>query len=173
MTRTLLLLRHAKSSWAGPGQADHDRPLAPRGRKAAVEMGRMLRARGLIPDLVLLSTARRTVETWELLAPELGRPVPARRLKSLYLAGPQRLLTVLRRVDPTIGKVMLIGHNPGLHGLALLLVVAGDPVLRDRLAEKYPTAALAAIAVAEAPWRDLSQGSGTLAQFLTPRRPED
>ncbi|MBM3347761.1 MAG: histidine phosphatase family protein, partial [Betaproteobacteria bacterium] len=73
MTRTLLLLRHAKSSWAEVGQADHERPLNPRGRKAATLIGQVLRGQGLIPDLVLLSTAGRTVETWERLAAELGR----------------------------------------------------------------------------------------------------
>jgi len=99
--------------------------------------------------------------------------VPARQLRSLYLAWPQRLLTVLRRVDPAVATVMVIGHNPGLHRLALQLGERGDPVLRDRLWEKYPTGALAAIKLPIDRWRDLGEGGGTLTHFITPRGADD
>ena len=123
--RTLLLMRHAKSSWDQPGLADLDRPLAPRGRLTAPLIARHLRDQRLIPDLVLCSPALRVQETWQLMAPVLGGSVAAKTLRSLYPGTPGRLLEALRRLPDEVGRAMLIGHNPGLAAFAVALAASG------------------------------------------------
>jgi phosphohistidine phosphatase len=163
----LFLMRHAKSDWKDRSLDDFDRPLAPRGRRAAPLMGRYLAAQGLIPDLVLCSPARRAVETLELLLTALASAPEISYLKTLYLAPPSRMLAVLRRQSPDRARVMLIGHNPGLHHLALELAGRQSGPAGRSLAEKFPTAALARFQVAE--WSALGQGPAKLAAFLGPR----
>jgi phosphohistidine phosphatase len=160
--RRLYLLRHAKSSWKERELADHDRPLAGRGRRAAKAMGRHLREAGIEPELVLCSTARRARETFARTGLE-GRAV--RFEPELYGAGAGDLLARLRDVDAAVGSVMVIGHNPGLQDLALLLARPGSLV--EVLEAKFPTGALAALAVTE--WDALDRGAGQLIDFVRPR----
>ncbi len=167
--KTLLLLRHAKSDWAASGLDDIDRPLAPRGRDAAPCMGRYLSAEGLIPDLVLCSTARRAQETWDLVAPELGQEVPVRISKGLYAVSSAALLAALRRVPDDCDRLLLIGHNPEIEDLAHRLAGTGKAKALANLAEKYPTAALAEIRFARDSWAKISEGSGVLHRFVRPR----
>lgn len=168
--RQLLLLRHAKSSWDDPRLPDHARPLNARGRRNAVAMGDAMRELGLAPEVVLVSSARRTLQTLEALAPIEGSPL-VEPMDALYLAPWQNLLDVLRGVRETARSVLLIGHNPGLHELALALAgpagMAAGGRLADRLAQSYPTGALAEFAVA-LPWRLLEPGGGRLLRFLPP-----
>ncbi|MBW8270474.1 SixA phosphatase family protein [Caldovatus aquaticus] len=170
--RQLLLLRHAKSSWDDPRLPDHARPLNARGRRGAAAMARAMRDLGLAPEVVLVSSARRTLQTLEALAPLPDSPI-VEPMDALYLATPQVLLATLRRVPETARSVLLIGHNPGLHELALALVGAGGMAApaagaaARRLAESYPTGALAEFAIAT-PWRLLEAGGGRLVRFLTP-----
>lgn len=129
--RRLLLLRHAKATTADPGpnaeQHDHARDLAERGRHDASSMGRALRRLSLKPDLALVSSARRTERTWALLG-RFDDPQPAVTITDqLYLAEPFELLSVLRRTPDTIRTVLLIGHNPGIHQLALQLAGQDAP----------------------------------------------
>ncbi len=163
----LLLLRHAKSDWQDRSLDDFDRPLSPRGRRAAPQMGRFLAEQGLEPDLVLCSPARRAVETLELLLTALASAPEISYLKTLYLAPPSRLLAVLRRQSQERGRIMLVGHNPGLHRLALELAGRQGGPAGHRLAEKFPTAALARFQVAE--WSTLGQGPAKLMGFVGPR----
>lgn len=165
----LLLLRHAKSDWSRPETGDHDRDLAPRGLKAARRMGRLLRKRRLVPDLVLCSTALRAQRTWEIAAAELDRPPPRRDLRGLYLATPSQMLAAIRRQQP--GRLLLVGHDPGMHQLALQLAATGEPEALETLRAKFPTAALAWLQLPAASWRDA--GPGHLAGFFRPRRPDD
>lgn len=165
----LLLLRHAKSDWGDPDLADHDRDLAPRGLKAAPRMGRLLRRRGLVPDLVLCSTALRARRTWDLASAELASPPPVRHLRSLYLATPAQMLAAIRRQPP--GRLLLVGHDPGMHHLAIQLADEGEPEALGSLSEKFPTAALAWLQLDIADWQDV--GPGRLAGFFRPRRPDD
>lgn len=166
----LLLLRHAKSRWDQPGAEDHERELNERGLAAAPRMGRLLRERDLIPDLALCSTAARARRTWELVAAELGREPPAQHLRTLYLAEPERMLDLVRRQDAaTARRLVLVGHNPGMHALAQRLVGAGEPAARARLAEKFPTAALARITFPDGDWRAAAFGTGELLDFWRPR----
>jgi phosphohistidine phosphatase len=166
--RQLLLLRHAKSSWDDPRLSDHARPLNARGRRAAGAMADAMRELGLAPDLVLVSSARRTLQTLEALAPLDGNPL-VEPMDDLYLAPWQRLMEALHKVPETVRSALLIGHNPGLHDLALALIgpagaTAGAAL---RLAEGYPTGALAEFAIAS-PWRGVEAGSGRLTRFLLP-----
>lgn len=168
-TLELLLLRHAKSAWDQPFGADHDRDLAPRGVKAARSMGRELAARGLVPDLVLCSTALRARHTLDLLLPAFRQPPTIRHLRSLYLATPSRMLEVARRQPPTIHRLMLVGHDPGMHGLAQRLAGSGAATDLAALAAKFPTGACARLSFAAASWRDVTEGAGRLVDFLCPR----
>jgi phosphohistidine phosphatase len=161
----LHLLRHAKSSWDDPGLADRDRPLAPRGRRAAERMAEHLRAAGVRPALVLCSSAVRARQTLTAVADALGDP-PTAIEDALYLAEPEDVLGRLRAVPDADPEVLVIGHNPTLQELALELARDGSDL--PRLREKLPTGALVTLAF-EGPWRDLGPGRATLVAFVTPR----
>ena len=168
--RELLLLRHAKSAWDVPGLDDHARDLAPRGRKAAKKIGRLLAEKNLLPDLVLCSTALRAVRTLELVAAELPRPLEVRHLEELYLAGEETMLKLVRAQDDRVRRLMLVGHDPGFHRLALLLVGAGDATaLRTGLVQKFPTGALAHLRFPVAHWAEVAPGGAQLVAFHKPR----
>ncbi len=122
--RQLLLLRHAKSSWDDPTRPDRERPLNRRGQRAAAAMRQAIRDLGLVPELVLVSPARRTLQTLEALEPWDQTPL-VEPTETLYLATATQLLSVLHGVPETVRSVLLIGHNPGLHELAVML--AGRP----------------------------------------------
>jgi phosphohistidine phosphatase len=173
---TLTLLRHAKSSWDEPGLDDYDRPLAKRGKKAAPQMGAALAAMGLRPDLVLCSGAVRARATLDLVLGKLGAPVPEVGYDdALYMAAPDALLARLQRVGrgaagETPRHVMLVGHNPGLEELALLLVGSGARDDTARMTAKFPTAAAAVIGFNADSWAGIEPGSGRLEHFLTPKQ---
>jgi len=168
--RQLLLLRHAKSSWDDPRLSDHARPLNPRGQQAAIAIADRMRELGLAPDVALVSSARRTQQTLEALRP-FDEPSLVEVLDDLYLAPWPRLLETLRRTPETARSVLLIGHNPGLHDLALALLgpagAAAGTAEGQRLSEGYPTGALTEFAIASY-WAGLAEGGGRLVRFLTP-----
>jgi phosphohistidine phosphatase len=158
----LELLRHAKSSWADPDLADHDRPLNARGLAAAALVGRHLHEQTPPPDLVLCSSATRTRQTLELL--ELGAEAEVRFEDELYGAWAAELLSRLKAVPATFATVLLIGHNPGIEDLTRMLD-------RDGLSsvQKFPTAALAVLGFDIGAWSELDPGIGHLVGFFTPR----
>ena len=164
--RRLYLLRHAKSSWKDERLADHDRPLAGRGRRAAKAIGRHLREQGVDPELVLCSSARRARETLEGVEASLGRGA-IRIEPGLYGAGPAELLALLNGTAASIGSVMVIGHNPSLEQLALLLARPGSTV--QELEAKFPTGALATLAFRGSGWPALDHGTAELIGFIRPR----
>jgi phosphohistidine phosphatase len=167
MSRRLVLLRHAKSSWETAGLADHDRPLAPRGKRAVEALRHHLAGAHLAPDLVLCSTARRAVETWEGMAPACpGAPVEL--APELYGATAGDLLRRLRQVPSTIECVVMVGHNPGLGDLATGLAASGPADLLRRLQTKFPTGALATLVV-PGPWANLRWSTAELADYVVPR----
>ncbi|QFU16160.1 SixA phosphatase family protein [Microvirga thermotolerans] len=163
----LLLLRHAKSSWPA-GVLDVERPLSPRGRKAAVLMGDYLKEERLVPDLALISPARRTEETWDLVQPALGE-VECRREPRLYEATAARLLTVVQEVNPVNRRLLMIGHNPGFEDLAKMLIGDGTPEDCSRLSGKLPTAGLVVVDFPGTGWEDVKAHSGRLERFVTPK----
>ena len=149
----LYLLRHAKSSWKDASLDDHDRPLAPRGRKASKAIGRYLRDHDIEPELVLCSSAKRARQTLERLGPA---GVDARIEPELYGAGAHALLERLHAVPEDVASVMLIGHNPGMQQLAFTLAGLDD---------KFPTAALATFECSR--WRSLERAE--LVDYVRPR----
>ncbi len=165
---TLYLLRHAKSDWGDPGLDDHDRPLNPRGRKAAARMGAHIAGLPAQPDLVLCSTAVRTRETWALLAPALPTAPKVQYLETLYLASPRDIVGCINAVDGDPEALLVVGHNPGTETLAADLPAGGNRAAMQQLALKYPTAALTTLATA-VPWSDLDFGLAELVDFVRPR----
>lgn len=167
-TRRLLLLRHAKSAWP-EGVADHDRPLADRGRNAAPIIGAYMAREKLIPDLALVSPARRAQETWKLVGEALPKKVAQQDGSEIYEVAAGQILEAIRGVKPGIRTLLMVGHNPGMEDLAALLTKHGDADAIGRMKEKFPTAALAVIDFDLEGWADVASGSGYLERFVTPR----
>ena len=163
----LHLLRHAKSSWANESLGDHDRPLSKCGRRDAEMLARHFADRVGPPDLALCSTAARARDT---LAPLLERLKLGRIVldRDLYLAPNSALLEHLRNTREDVRTALLVGHNPGLHELALLLADPDSPVELPPLSDKFPTGALASFRFAAA-WRGLKPRTATLIAYVTPR----
>jgi phosphohistidine phosphatase len=160
--KRLLILRHAKSSWADPDLPDRDRPLNARGRKDAARIGRFLADSGRLPDLVLCSSAARTVETLDLL--RLPPAVEVIVEEQLYGAGSDSLLDRFRLLPDPVASAMLVAHNPGVEDFARDL--DGE---RLRLADKYPTGGLAVLRVPVRDWQALAPGIGVCEAFVIPR----
>jgi phosphohistidine phosphatase len=167
--RQLLLLRHAKSSWDNALLDDHERPLAPRGSKALGLVADRLRSWDVHPDLVLCSSARRAVDTWHGISDALTPDTPVLVEDGLYGAGAGALLSRIAAVEADVRCLLLIGHNPGLEDLAVRLAGTGKPSLRDELAHKFPTAALALLTFADE-WGELDAGTATLEELFKPRK---
>lgn len=168
--RTLILLRHAKSSWSDESLADFDRPLADRGRKTAPGMGRHMREIGLTPDQVLCSPALRTRQTAALVLAELGEPRVAIDFDaSLYAAEAGTLLARVEQTTAGVRQLLLIGHNPGLQELALLLAQENDAPERTSIAGKLPTCALVVLELRVRSWPKVQPGIGRIVHYMTPR----
>jgi phosphohistidine phosphatase len=164
--KRLFLLRHAKSSWDDPGLDDHDRPLAPRGRRASALIAEHLRRAPIGPVLVLCSSARRTRETLETVMPALD-PVKVRIERELYGASFEDLLQRLREVPDEVESVMMVGHQPAIQELALHL--AGEGSELERVRAKFPTAALATLTFA-GEWSELGHRSAELIAYVKPKQ---
>src|SRR5580765_183372 len=164
--KTLTLLRHAKSGWDDPSLSDFERPLNARGRNAVRAMGREMRALGLAFDRIVASPAARVTETIDGLAESYGPLAPVYD-ENVYLASLDTLRDIVRATDDAHETLLLVGHNPGMQRLALLLSRGGT--LHEEIALKYPTGALAEIAFPVGHWRDVAESGGTLTRFLRPR----
>jgi phosphohistidine phosphatase len=163
----LMLFRHAKAERGAPGTRDRDRELAPRGLKDAPRMGAYMARHRLVPDLALVSPARRTRQTWDGLAPALPA-LPVTFEDQLYESGPEAILAAIREVEAEVATLLVVGHNPGLHETARLLIASGDVEARERLNEGLPTSGLAVIDFALNDWEKLHPHSGRLERFVTP-----
>jgi phosphohistidine phosphatase len=164
--RRLHLLRHAKSSWDDPTLRDRDRPLAPRGRKATTRIARWARKHDVRPQLVVSSNAVRARETLQRVLPDLGEPEAWFEV-TLYAASAETLLERVRALPDEVEEAMLVGHNPGLGQLLLLLAEPGE--LRERAEAKVPTGALATLEADVAHWSELEPGGARLVAFVVPR----
>jgi phosphohistidine phosphatase len=159
--KTLLLLRHAKSSWKDDSLSDHDRPLNRRGQRAAPEVGKRLRDEDLIPDAILSSTARRAHQTAEAVIDESGFTAELQLFAQLYEGGPEAYLDALRDLPVSVECALVVGHNPDLEELVYLL--SGESV-------RMPTAALAHLRLDIQAWQDLNdEEQGKLIDLWTPR----
>ncbi|MFV0474835.1 MAG: SixA phosphatase family protein [Pikeienuella sp.] len=157
MTLRLILLRHAKSDWTA-GLSDHDRPLNQRGRLAAPLMGAWLKERGLLPALALVSSARRTQETWE----RLGIDAPMEIRGALYEAEAETILEEINLTEGAASPLLVVGHNPGIQDVA-------NRLLRDPAILEYPTAQAAVIGFGAESWADLRFSSGELLDLAAPK----
>jgi len=164
--KRLFLLRHAKSAWDDPTLRDRDRPLAPRGRKAAKRIGRWAKKHDVRPQLVVCSNAQRARETLQRVRPGLGEPEVWIEV-TLYAASAETLLDRIRALPEEVDAAMLVGHNPGLMDLVVLLAQPGR--LRDRASENVPTGALATLEIDAGTWADVAPGSARLTRFVVPR----
>lgn len=166
-TRQLIVIRHAK---AEPVAAtDLDRPLARRGREDAVAIGSLLAARGVLPDLALVSAAVRTQETWQGICRGLGAQPAVWIDRSLYAAGLDGVLELLRAVPAATATVALVGHNPTMAELALLLDDGtADPAVSAALRRGFPTSTVARFEISSA-WAALDLGTAQLTEAVTAR----
>jgi len=170
--RRLLLLRHAKAV-QDEGGDDHARALNTRGQADAAKMGHALDTHRLVPDLVLCSTAQRTVETWELVAAELARVPPVEFKKTLYLVPAKQIVKEICHAPDDVRTLMIIGHNPGMEDCASRL--AHKPQSREEakrletLRDKFPTCALAVFEFDAESWKDVDAGAGALTHYLRPK----
>ncbi len=170
----LTLLRHAKSSWDDSDLPDHERQLTKRGTRAAARIGRYIAEHRLAPDLILCSDAIRARATLALVLSMLDQPAPnATILPELYLADPDGILSTIRSHAGLANHILVIGHNPGLHALALSLPILSKGNNLAQLAMKYPTAALAQFAFNENDWADIQPATGKLERYVTPRALSD
>lgn len=169
IVKRLTLLRHAKSSWDDPVQRDFDRPVNARGLRAARTMGRHMAAEGLRFDAVVASPAVRVVETLDGVWEGYGRALKPVWDRRIYLASCVNLLDVARETPESVTDLLMVGHNPGLEDLVLMLVPDRDgDSLRDSVEAKYPTAAIATLAF-DGPWSALEPRAAHLVRFVRPR----
>lgn len=166
--KTLTLLRHAKSGMDNPGLRDFDRTLNPKGKRAAVQIGQYLRREGLAFDHVVASPALRVVETLTGVEQGYGGALAPAWDRRIYLASAVTLLELVHAIPAAAERALLVGHNPGLEDLALLLVPLSQEPPRAALEVKYPTATLAEMTF-EGDWSDLAAGNATLTRFVRPR----
>ncbi|MFD0370647.1 SixA phosphatase family protein [Streptomyces sp. NPDC059071] len=164
--RRIVLLRHAKADW--PQTSDHERPLAERGRTDAPVAGRRLADTGIGFDLALCSTAVRTRETWKLAVQELPERPKTVYEERIYEASPGELIAVINETPDTVNDLLLIGHNPGMHGLAEILAAEAEGDAQARMNRSgFPTSAFAVLAF-EGTWKSVEPGVATLVDFWTP-----
>ncbi|CQR64783.1 SixA phosphatase family protein [Streptomyces leeuwenhoekii] len=164
--RRIVLFRHAKADW--PQVTDHERPLAERGRKDAAEAGRRLADTGISFDLALCSTAARTRETWKLAVHEFPQRPKTVYEERIYEASPGELIAVLNETPDDVQNALLIGHNPGMQGLADVLAGSAEEDARSRMAGRgFPTAAFAVLSFTGS-WKTLEPGVATLLDYWAP-----
>lgn len=166
--KTLTLLRHAKSGWDDLVSRDFDRPLNPRGRRAARAVGQEMKAQGLAFDLVLASPAQRVIETLEEVSAGYGAIGPEFDQR-LYLASAATLMEIVRATPDPVGRLLLVGHNPGLEELALCLSRRDEGGLRGEVEVKYPTGTVAQIELPAERWGEVKEGVGRMVRFIRPR----
>ncbi len=167
--KILYILRHAKAETGHATQEDYERGLTDVGVQGCALMGRYMAAQGANPQLTLCSTATRARMTWDLVK-KSAKFVPQETFTDrLYLASANETLNLLAGVSEDFERVMLVGHNPGLHQLCLTLAKRGEEALIDRAMLKFPTCALAVIELGDISWREAALASTTLAGFMTPR----
>jgi phosphohistidine phosphatase len=167
--RRLLLFRHAKAERSVPGMEDRARKLTERGSKEAAKVGAYMASHALVPDKVGTSPSTRTRETWRFAGSAFRPPVAATPVEGLYGASAPAILRVIRETGAAMHTLLIVGHNPGLHELAVSLIASGDVEARERLREKLPTSGLVIIDFAFDDWAKLHPQCGRLERFVTPK----
>ncbi|MBN0048960.1 histidine phosphatase family protein [Streptomyces actuosus] len=164
--RRIVLFRHAKADW--PQVSDHERPLAERGRMDAAEAGRRLADTAIPFDLALCSTAARTRETWKLAVHEFAHRPKTVYEERIYEASPGELIALLNEIPDDVQNVLLIGHNPGVHGLADILSGSAEGDVLSRMNRRGFPAAAFAVLLHDGPWKTLEPGTARLNDYWAP-----
>jgi len=164
--RRIVLFRHAKADW--PQVADHERPLADRGRRDAPVAGRKLADSGIAFDLALCSTAARTRETWKLAVHELPHRPKTVYEERIYEASPGELIALLNEVPDEVRNLVLVGHNPGIEGLAEVLSGTAEEDARERMTRRGFPAAAFAVLTFDGSWKSLEPGTASLVDYWAP-----
>jgi phosphohistidine phosphatase len=167
--RRLLLFRHAKAERSEPGMRDQSRVLIDRGRKDAAAIGAYMASHGLVPDRVVVSPAARSQETWQYASNAFDHTLSSNLAEQLYDATAHTILEVIKATPAVAHTLLVIGHNPGLQELAVMLVASGDIETRERLGEKFPTSGLAIIDFPIDDWSKLHPQAGRLERFVSPK----
>ncbi|MFD7137142.1 SixA phosphatase family protein [Streptomyces sp. NPDC059894] len=164
--RRIVLFRHAKADW--PQVTDHERPLSERGRHDAAIAGRKLTDTGIPIDLALCSTATRTRETWKLAVQEFPQRPKTVYEERIYDASPGELIALINETPDDVRSILLVGHNPGIHGLADILSGTAEDDARERLNRRgFPAAAFAVVSF-DGSWKSLEPAVGTLTDYWAP-----
>ena len=167
MQKTLYILRHAKAEALAPGGEDHDRPLAERGFREASQLGKYMMGQHLWPEKILCSTATRTRQTWQQVQDVFPQTIPIHYEEKLYHASAPEIGRIIGYEADTISKLMVVGHNPGLHEICLRLAKDGDNKLRNQITMKFPTCSFVEVHF-DGSWRDLGTADTALIRFITP-----
>ena len=163
--RSIVLLRHAKADW--PDVADHDRPLADRGRRDAPVVGEWLASNGISPQLTLCSTAARTRETWKLAVPHLPQRPRTVYEDRLYEASAGEIIALINEVSEETRDLLLVGHNPGIQTVADTLAGSSEGDCLARMARGFPTSAVAVLRFTGT-WKSVEPGTGNLTAYWAP-----
>jgi phosphohistidine phosphatase len=170
MQKILIILRHGKAEVAKSGQDDHERPLAERGKVETDRMGAYAAAHSIHPQKILCSTAVRTRGTLKCFLDGKNGPVPeVEYVDKIYNASENQLLQAIASQPENVETLMVIGHNPGLHQLALRFALKGEPAMISQIVAEFPTCALARIDLGAIAWRDVRKSQGMLSLFVTPK----
>ncbi|MFF8196605.1 SixA phosphatase family protein [Streptomyces bobili] len=164
--RRIVLFRHAKADW--PQVTDHERPLADRGRQDAAVAGRKLTDSGIAVDLALCSSATRTRETWKLAVHELPQRPKTVYEERIYEASPGELIALLNEVPDDVRNLVLVGHNPGIEGLAEVLSGTAEEDARERMTRRGFPAAAFAVLTFDGSWKSLEPGTASLVDYWAP-----
>lgn len=167
---TLTIMRHAKSSWQDLSLDDFHRPLNKRGRNAAAAMGRWFCQHNQMPELLLVSRAARTLETWKIMKKAGVKADEVRKLQRLYLASSQEILELIRTVEGDVSHLMVLGHNPGLHLLVNSLISPEAPAGDGAFYGKFPTGAVAQMTFDVENWSDIAPMGGKYYRYVTPKQ---
>lgn len=166
--RTLVILRHAKSSWALPGVEDFDRPLNEKGLTALPAMAMWL-SKMVTPDHILCSSALRTQQTLEGYKSAFSGAISTSVERNLYLASSEKTLAAARHFSDAVSTALIIGHNPGLHDTALQILSADERSRSKGLRSAFPTCAAAIINLPITSWSKIEWNNGTLNAYMTPK----
>lgn len=170
MTKTLFLLRHAKSGWDDPVARDFDRPLNKKGEKAAHIMGEWMASNGITFEHVIASPAVRVIDTLDCLWAGYGRKIEPTWERRIYLASSATLLDVVRECSDDHDSLLMVGHNPGMEDVIFDLVPDdGSSPLREEVEIKFPTATFAQIELPLSHWTDVGKPVGHLKRLVRPR----
>lgn len=165
--RRLLLLRHAEADRPFAVE-DHERPLSERGRRQSAVIGQYMAHESLLPELAVVSTSRRTQETWQLVQACVGADIPQRDEPRIYEAAHENIIEVIKGTPDHIGTLLLVGHNPGFERLATTLAASGRPSAMSLLQDHFPTGSLAVLDLSINKWREVAAGTGYLERFEKP-----